>query len=115
MNTEGGNYLRIFLLLLILIIPFVPFLLVLFKINQSPSFIKTWFSECYVYLTKLIRTSILIYGAILFFCIAACTIIKPLEFNFLATLDAHLKMFIVAWTLSIILTDLIEPTLSNLD
>lgn len=32
------------ILVLVLIIPFVPFLLVIIKIRQSSSFIRTWFS-----------------------------------------------------------------------
>ena len=103
------------ILVLVLIIPFVQFLLVLIKIRQSSSFIRTWFSEFYVYFTKLIRSSVLAYGAILFCLIGACSIIKPLDFKLLATIDIHLKIFVIAWTLSFIKTGFHNPTLSNLE
>jgi len=50
------------ILVMVLIIPFVPFLLAVLKIGQTSSFIRTWFSEFYVYFTKLIRSSVLVYG-----------------------------------------------------
>jgi uncharacterized membrane protein len=107
------NYLK--LLVLILIIPFVPFLLALFKLRKHSSFVKKWFYEFYIYLIYLIRNSVIAYAVILLLFITACTIIKPLDFNSLATLDVHLKIFIVAWTLSFIGTGFKKPIFSNTD
>lgn len=100
------------ILVLALIIPFGPFLLVLFKMRPASS-IRTWFSEFYVYFTKLIRSSVIAYGAILFCFIGACILIKPLEFKLLGTIDIHLKIFVIGWTLSFIKTGFHNPTLRD--
>ncbi|MGE7843524.1 hypothetical protein ACQKNX_22445 [Lysinibacillus sp. NPDC093712] len=101
-------------LVLFLIGPFVPILLVLFKKRKSFS-IRTWFSDFFVYFMKLIRNSALVYGAILFCFIGACVIIKPLEFKLLGTIDVHLKIFVIAWTLSFIKTDFYSPTFTTIE
>ncbi|KGA83711.1 hypothetical protein KQ41_06630 [Lysinibacillus fusiformis] len=93
----------------------IPFLLVLIKMRQSTSFIRTWFSELYVYFTKLIRSSVIAYGAILFCFTGACILIKPLEFKLLGTIDIHLKIFVIAWTLSFIKTGFNNTTISEIE
>lgn len=102
------------ILVFVLIIPFVPFLLVLFKKRKSSS-IRNWFFDFFVYFMKLIRNSALVNGAILFCFIGACIIIKPLEFKLLGTIDVHLKIFVIAWTLSFIKTHFYNPTLRGIE
>ena len=93
-------------------VPMVPFLLALVKLGSNSNYFKTWFSELSTYLVQLMRQSVLVYITLVLILITVCSIVKTVEFSLLTSADVHLKLFLLAWTGSVIVIGFKKPIIT---